>query len=196
LGAHGGACGAEFWFSADALAQLSRWKTAKNRIEYDTARFITISGPLSGPVTPIDVGITSSTPLTGWVNKPILKLDSSYSAGNLAELKALFTLGNLKRTDSPSTEAALTGYGISNGGLFVVATPATPSANITYSDVSGGTWTLESDGRRRSPATGHGSTTKSRISFTSTAANAVITIQLDVSSELGYDFAFISTLNI
>jgi hypothetical protein len=74
-------------------------------------------------------------------------------------------------------------------------TLTTNIANITYSDVSGGTWILESDGRRRSPTTGHGSTTKSRISFTSTAANAVITIQLDVSSESDYDFAFISTLD-
>jgi uncharacterized repeat protein (TIGR02543 family) len=67
--------------------------------------------------------------------------------------------------------------------------------NITYSSVSGGgTWTLESDGRRKSPYIGHDGITKARISFTSTAG-ASITIQLDVSSELTYDRAFISTLD-
>jgi hypothetical protein len=77
---------------------------------------ITISGPLSGPVTPIDLGIGS---LTGWVTKPILALDSSYSSGDLANLKIYFTLGNSKMMGSPYTEAAITGYGISDGGLFV-----------------------------------------------------------------------------
>jgi uncharacterized repeat protein (TIGR02543 family) len=67
--------------------------------------------------------------------------------------------------------------------------------NITYNYVSGGTWTLQSDGRRKSPSISHSSVTKSRVSFTSTAANASISIQLSVSSESGYDFAFISTLD-
>jgi uncharacterized repeat protein (TIGR02543 family) len=67
--------------------------------------------------------------------------------------------------------------------------------NITYSSVSGGgTWTLESDGRRKSPYIGNDGITKARINFTSTAG-ASITIQLDVSSESGYDWAFISTLD-
>jgi hypothetical protein len=86
---------------------------------YTNTRSITISGPLSGPVTPIDLGITSSAPLTGYVNKPILKLDTTYSAGNLAELKAFFVLGNSKYTASPWTETAISGYKISDGGLFV-----------------------------------------------------------------------------
>jgi hypothetical protein len=68
-------------------------------------------------------------------------------------------------------------------------------SNITYSSVLGGTWTLLGDGRRQSPAIGHNSVTKARVSFTSSAANASITIQLEVSSEAGYDFAFISTLD-
>jgi hypothetical protein len=62
--------------------------------------------------------------------------------------------------------------------------------NITYS-----AWTLQSDGRRRSPSISDNGITKARISFTSTETNAFITIQLDVSSEAGYDFAFISTLD-
>jgi hypothetical protein len=68
-------------------------------------------------------------------------------------------------------------------------------SNITYSSVSGGTWTLLGDGGRRSPAIGNSSVTKARISFTSNVANASITIQLEVSSEENYDYAFISTLD-
>jgi TolB-like protein len=67
--------------------------------------------------------------------------------------------------------------------------------NITYTSLSGGEWTLQNDGRRKSPGINHGSLTKARVSFTSTAANVSITIQLDVSSESGSDHAFISTLD-
>jgi hypothetical protein len=71
-----------------------------------------------------------------------------------------------------------------------------PVSGITYSTVSGsGEWTLQDDGRRKSPAIGHLTTTKSRVSFTSTEANQLISIRLDVSSESGYDFAFVSTLD-
>jgi hypothetical protein len=70
-----------------------------------------------------------------------------------------------------------------------------PISNITYEYVSNGTWTLESDGRRKSPAIGNSITTKTRVNFTSNVSNASITIQLDVSSEAGYDYAFISTLD-
>jgi hypothetical protein len=85
----------------------------------DNTRFITISGPVSGGIVPIDLGITGSVPLTGWENMQILKLDTSYSSGNLAALKDYFTLGNSKRTDSSATEEAITGYKIDDGGLFV-----------------------------------------------------------------------------
>ncbi|MDR0709374.1 MAG: hypothetical protein LBF77_04840 [Spirochaetaceae bacterium] len=70
-----------------------------------------------------------------------------------------------------------------------------PISNITYGSVSGGDWTLEGDGRRRSPAIGDNTVTKARVSFISNTADTSITIQLDVSSESGYDFAFISTLD-
>jgi uncharacterized repeat protein (TIGR02543 family) len=70
-----------------------------------------------------------------------------------------------------------------------------PISNITYSSVLGGTWTLEGDGRRKSPAIDHNGVTKARVSFTSNVSNASITIQLDASSESGYDFAFISALD-
>jgi hypothetical protein len=85
--------------------------------------FITISGLLSGPVTPIDLGITGSAPLTGYIDAPILKLDTSYSTGDMAALKTHFSLGNSKMTESPWTEDVIPtgsgGYEISDGGLFV-----------------------------------------------------------------------------
>jgi hypothetical protein len=68
-------------------------------------------------------------------------------------------------------------------------------SNTTYSSISGSsTWTLQTDGRRKSPYIGNNSVTKARINFTS-IAGASITIQLDVSSELTYDRGFISTLD-
>jgi hypothetical protein len=86
----------------------------------DNTRFITISGPVSGGITvPIDLGITGSVSLEGWENAQILKLDTSYSSGNLAALKDYFTLGYSKRTDSSATEEAITGYKIDDDGLFV-----------------------------------------------------------------------------
>jgi hypothetical protein len=72
--------------------------------------------------------------------------------------------------------------------------PSSGISNIAYSSVSGSAlWTLESDGRRRSPVISHNITTKTRVNFTA-AANASITITLDVSSE-SYDYAFISTMD-
>jgi hypothetical protein len=88
---------------------------------YTNTQFITISGPLSGgPVPiPIDLGITSTAPLTDWEGKQILQLDGSYS-GNLAILKERFILGNSKMTTtSPYTEEPIEGYKIDDGGFFV-----------------------------------------------------------------------------
>jgi hypothetical protein len=84
---------------------------------------ITIAGPLSGPVTPIDLGVTNAAPLTGYIDKPILKLDdTSYSGGDMAALKTRFTLGNSKMTVSPLPEEAIPtgsgGYTISDEGKF------------------------------------------------------------------------------
>ena len=63
--------------------------------------------------------------------------------------------------------------------------------NISYS----GTWTLEDDGTRKSPVINHNDITKTRVNFTSTAANQVIRIQLFVSSMLESGYAFISRLD-
>jgi uncharacterized repeat protein (TIGR02543 family) len=78
-------------------------------------------------------------------------------------------------------------------------TPSNGITNITYSSVSGGEWTLQDDGSRKSPTINGNSVTKARISFTSTAG-ASITILLRVSSEEAhtsafYDGAFISQLD-
>jgi uncharacterized repeat protein (TIGR02543 family) len=68
-------------------------------------------------------------------------------------------------------------------------------SNITHSSVSGGTWALQGDGSRKSPAIGDNGTTKARVNFTSSISNAYITLQLSVSSEASCDFAFISELD-
>jgi hypothetical protein len=82
--------------------------------------FITISGPLDGGPTPIDLGsFTSSSAPWGWENEPVLKLDTSYTLGDLASLKTHFTLGNAKYINPPWTETPIMGYEISDGGLFV-----------------------------------------------------------------------------
>jgi fibronectin type 3 domain-containing protein len=76
-------------------------------------------------------------------------------------------------------------------------------SNLTYSSVSGGTWTVQSDGSRKSPSIGSGGMTKARVSFTSNVANTSVTIQLrvytygnsyDYYSSI-YNYAFISTLD-
>jgi hypothetical protein len=158
----------------------------------NNTRFITISGPLSGEVVSIDLGSTGSDPLTSWRGKPVLALDSSYSSGNLADLKEQFTPGNVKMTGSPYTETAIPAeYTITNSGKLVSPSPSSGISGIAYS----GAWTPGSDGRRKSPSTSNNSVTKERVSFTSTGTDAVIVVQLDVSSESDRDFAFISALD-
>jgi hypothetical protein len=84
----------------------------------------------------------------------------------------------------------------SAGGWESTVAPSTGISNISYSTVSGSsTWTLQSDGRRVSPAISHSSTTKARVDFTSSGTDAFIVIELAVSSEASYDVAFISTLD-
>jgi hypothetical protein len=154
---------------------------------YNNTRYITISGPLSGGVVPIDLGITAGAPLVSWSKKPVLALDSSYSGGDLADLKTYFTLGNYKETDSSATETAIPAeYTIGDDGSL----PNIGISGISYSNI----WTLEADGRRKSPAIDNTATTKERVSFTSTEADAVIVVQLEVSSQSGA-YAFISELD-
>jgi uncharacterized repeat protein (TIGR02543 family) len=67
-------------------------------------------------------------------------------------------------------------------------------SNITYSSVSGGNWTFE-DNVGLSPPITDGSVTKARIRFTGGGDGVSIIIILQVSSEEGCDWAFISTLD-
>jgi fibronectin type 3 domain-containing protein len=73
--------------------------------------------------------------------------------------------------------------------------PSAGISGITYSSAvpGGNPWTLEDDGRYKSPVIGR-TVTKERITFTSTA-NATLVIQLDVSSEAGHGHAFIGQLD-
>ncbi len=64
-------------------------------------------------------------------------------------------------------------------------------SNVSHS----GSWTWQPDGTRRSSAIGHNEITKSRISFTTTANNATLVIQIKVSSESGYDFCLVGLLD-
>jgi hypothetical protein len=151
---------------------------------------ITIGGDFTGaagPVAMIDLTGNSSN----WLGKAVLDLASGYS-GNLPALKSRYTLGSFI---SSGVATPITGCVIADDGtLLQVASIGI--MNISYSDVSGSsTWTLLGDGRRQSPTIDHNGVTKSRINFTAAQANASIMIQRDVSSESGYDFAFISTLD-
>jgi hypothetical protein len=67
--------------------------------------------------------------------------------------------------------------------------------NISYSPVTGSAWALQSDGRYKSPAIGSNGITKMRVSFTTVEANVGLTINLDVSSEFNYDYAFVGNLD-
>jgi hypothetical protein len=91
---------------------------------YDNSRYITISGPLSGGVIPIDLGGTDVfIPLyllASYEDTQILRLDSAaYSGGDLAELKDHFSLGEAKQTDTSNAGIAITGYKIDDDGFFV-----------------------------------------------------------------------------
>jgi hypothetical protein len=87
---------------------------------------------------------------------------------------------------------------IDASSLTLAQTASSGISDITYSAVSGSdgdAWTLESDGRRKSPEINDNSITKCRINFYSSGGSSAIVIQLDVSSEDNYDFAFISELD-
>jgi hypothetical protein len=117
-GTHGN--GMEVMVSTNATFKISGDAQPERVFLSNNTRSITISGSLSGGLTAIDLGITNIALLSDWENAPVLKLDMSYGSGNLANLKTYFTLGNSTLTESPYTETAITGYEISDGGLFVV----------------------------------------------------------------------------
>jgi hypothetical protein len=156
-----------------------------------SSRFVTIGGDftgLSGPVAKIDLYGNASD----WSGKTVLRLADDYLTGNLPVLKSRFTLGNF--VSGSGSPTPITGYAIADNGTLIQVS-SIGITNVSYNYVSGGTWTLQSDGRRKSPAMVHNSVAKSRVGFTAPRANASIMIKLDVSSEAGYDYAFISTLD-
>jgi hypothetical protein len=67
--------------------------------------------------------------------------------------------------------------------------------SMTYSFLSGGRWTLQNNRTYQSPGIAHGEEARTRVGFISESSDASITIQLDVSSEAGCDFAFIGALD-
>lgn len=72
--------------------------------------------------------------------------------------------------------------------------PAASNSNLSNIGHAS-TWPLQSDGTRKSPAIAHSGFTSNRISFTTAEANQVIKIDLQVSSESGYDFALVGLLD-
>jgi hypothetical protein len=159
------------------------------RSDVSTYGSVTIGGDFTGIDTVAKIDLLDLYWYTSnWIGGKVLELANGYSSGNLAVLKNRFILGNFNST--PITGCAIA----DDGTLMQVASIGI--TDISYSAVSGsGAWTLLGDGRRQSPTIGHNGITKSRVSFTSTQANASIMIRLDVSSEPGYDYAFVSTLD-
>jgi hypothetical protein len=136
----------------------------------------------AGPVAKIDLNVAPSN----WLGKEALMLANDFNSGILADLKDRFILGNFASTP-------ITGYAIDIDGTLQASSIGI--ADVSYNAVSDSAeWPL-SGGRRQSPTIGDSSVTKSRVSFTAAQADASIVIQLDVSSESGYDWAFISTLD-
>jgi hypothetical protein len=86
------------------------------------------------------------------------------------------------------------GVGAPEKSAAVYGVPAI--GDISYTTVgAGSSWTLEGDGRYKAPSIGNTWTTSTRVAFTSTVANATLTIVLDVSSENNFDWAFVGLLD-
>jgi fibronectin type 3 domain-containing protein len=130
--------------------------------------------------------------------------------------EAVGTTSSLSYTDDENLNGGTTYYykiqtlnttASGKSPLSAVVSATTPVliaiSNLTYSSISGGTWEVQSDGSRKSPSIGYGGMTKARVSFTSNAANASVTIQLRVYTydnssvpyNPHYNYAFISELD-
>jgi hypothetical protein len=108
--------------------------------------------------------------------------DASYTLNTASMLFGVHELSVVVATDTDE---------LLSGNCYVRVEPFEIS-DITY---SGDTWALQGDGKRKSPTIGHNETTITRYSFTSTGSNASLVIHLEVSSEPGYDFAFVGYLD-
>ncbi|GHV04675.1 hypothetical protein FACS189485_10520 [Spirochaetia bacterium] len=117
-----------------------------------------------------------------------------------------YNTGRLGQTLSSGDKIYIRAYASSYSGTYAVrvtdspVAPGTPRiSNITYTNPTASSsvtspWTQVS-GRWQSPTITHNETTKIRVDFDTTAANAVVIINLEVSSESGYDYAFVGYLN-
>jgi hypothetical protein len=152
-------------------------------------------------------GVTASTLLTLVFDEPVTGLTWSEIDVNGAAGKSGASLtGSGITWYLPITTAAQgTAYvtvnhtGVNSSSHSVSVYDVTPTtsgiSNISYTPVSGGSWTSPGDGWYQSPSIGHNETTKIRVNFTSTGTNAELVITLGVSSESGYDWAFIGYLD-
>jgi hypothetical protein len=168
------------------------------------------SSPLSGRVSGTTLAL--DTPAAPVLTAGDSSLTATWMAVDMAESYMVYLGTEAMPSAEPSytgTELSTTFTGLVNATTYYVwvraknnagtvsalspaasGTPLVPPIdNITYV----GAWTLQGDGSRKSPAIGHGNTTKMRVNFTSTA-NSSITILLKVSS-VGNSCAFISTLD-
>jgi uncharacterized repeat protein (TIGR02543 family) len=165
---------------------------------------------------------TAATPVTTniqvyaqWtINQYTVTFNSNYGDSSILETRTVNHGASIGALPTPTRSGGYTFDGWNttpngDGDEFTTATevtanvtvyanwivPSSGISNITYSLVTGiAAWTLQSDGRYKSPIISHDATTKFRIRFDSTASASIV-IQLRVSSESGYDWAFISELD-
>jgi hypothetical protein len=150
------------------------WSSGSNNL---TAKS---SGPVAIESSPTTVPLYDSSGSSQWTN--------SVSSGYV-----YLVTGSDQTIVAKGGPASFTSGSGTIGNFTRVVTASSGISNITYPTVSGSAWT-QVDNRYKSPLISDDATTKCRINFTATS-NASIVIQLDVSSEIGYDFAFISTLD-
>jgi hypothetical protein len=165
----------------------------------------------TAPAAPASISATRQSPTSISISwSPVSDASGYYvyratsSSTTFTRIREITGSASTSYTDSglsSSTTYYYIVYAYNNYGVSPRSDYATPSvsstgiSSITYGSVSGGAWTLQGDEWRKSPVIGHGSVTKARIYFTTSTSNASIAIQLEVSSELNYDFAFISQLD-
>jgi hypothetical protein len=183
----------EYYYKVSAsisTSSSSSWEGAQS--SYASAKTPAVGTPSGVSVTAVDsTGVTVSwNTVFGASGYKVYRSESS--DGTYTPVGSPTTTSY---TDTGASSNTIYYYKVSayNAGEEGVQSWFVPS-DIMYSAVSGGTWTLQSDGRYKSPAISGNSVTKTRISFTG-ASRSSITIQLAVSSESNCDYAFISQLD-
>jgi hypothetical protein len=92
-------------------------------------------------------------------------------------------------TDGKPTSLSLSAPGFTDVTWYVDGVGLLNSGTF-----SGDDWPIQNDGRRKSPDINDRESTKTRFTFTSTISTT-LTINLFVSSETGYDWAFVGGLD-